>query len=121
MPVEMVSRGPSIVSGSCPTCNHPIAVGFFEGQNVHRFFCDWCGQWVTAELKDERLVLSTRDASHIPIRRDEKCPNSKCGTTWELWFNPNGAIAKPHGAIWIATGNLVKCEKCGTLAKVSLN
>ncbi len=121
MPVEMVSQGPTVVSGSCPTCSHPLKVGFRENQDALRFFCNWCGQWITAELKDEQLVVSTKDASHTPIRRDETCPNPKCGVAWELWYHPNGAVDKLHGAVFIASGNNIKCTKCGTLAVVSLD
>jgi hypothetical protein len=121
MPVEMVSRGPTVVNGECPTCKHPRPLAFYENQAVQRFSCDWCSQWVTAELKEGKLEVSTKDADHIPIRRDETCPNVKCGAPWELWFHPNRALAKSHGAVWWAGGNNVKCEKCGTYAKVSLD
>jgi hypothetical protein len=79
--------------------------------------CDQCGQWLTAELKERKLKI-TRDADQIPIRRDETCPN--CGVPWELWFYPNGELAKPHGA-WSLGGNKVRCVKCDTEAKVSLD
>lgn len=116
----MVGRGPSIEKGSCPTCNHPFGVPFYEGQNVQRFFCDRCTQWVTAELKDGKLEVSTKDASYTPIRRNEVCPNAKCKTPWELWFHQNKALAKAHGARIVA-GNLVQCNKDGTHATVSLD
>ncbi len=121
MPVKMVSLGPNFVGGSCPTCSHALNVGFYENQNVVRFSCDWCGQWITAELRNEQLAVSTKDADYAPIRKDETCPNPKCGAAWELWYHPNGAVDKLHGAVFIASGNNVKCTKCGTRAIVSLN
>lgn len=120
MPVKMVQRGPTVVSGSCPTCNHPVKVRFYENRGVGRFFCNWCGQWITAELKDGQLVVSTKDASYTPVRRDETCPNEKCGAKWELWFHPNGALSKPHGASFVAS-NHIRCNTCGTYADVSLD
>jgi predicted RNA-binding Zn-ribbon protein involved in translation (DUF1610 family) len=118
MPVGMISRGPALLSGSCPTCNDTVEVGFYGKENVQQFLCDWCGQLITAELMDGRLFVSTKGASYTPIRKDETCPN--CGAVWELWFHPNGVVRKLHGALWIASGNNVKCAKCGTLAVVSL-
>jgi ribosomal protein S27AE len=118
MPEGVVGRGPALRTGSCPTCNGTVEMAFYEKQNVQRFFCDWCGQRITAELKDGKLFV-TKGANYTPIRKDEICPN--CGSPWELWFHPNGTVGKLHGALSIASGNNVKCAKCGTLAVVSLH
>jgi ribosomal protein S27E len=120
MPVKMTKRGLTFLKGSCPTCKHPFPVAFSESQPVKRFSCDWCSQWVTAELKEGKLEVSTKDAQgRIPVRRDETCPH--CGAPWELWFDPNGVLAKQHGTIFLASGNKVTCVQCSTEATVSLD
>jgi hypothetical protein len=116
----MTRRGPKVLEGSCPTCGHGFKAGFYDTQNVQRFFCDWCSQWITAERKGDTLDVSTKDARYNLVRQDEKCPNDDCSATWELYFNPNGALAKSHGVEFVASGNNVRCKKCGTYATVTL-
>ena len=115
----MTRRGPKVLEGSCPTCGQGLKVGFYDTQNVQRFLCGWCTQWITAERKGDTLDVSTKDASYNLIRQDEKCPNDDCPAAWELYFHPNGALAKPHGAEFVG-GNNVRCERCGTYAMVTL-
>jgi len=120
MPVELV-RKRRVEGDYCPTCQTWQEVVVPEGKDIVRFSCLHCTQWITAEISEKGVEFTTKDAEYIPKRTDEQCPNEGCPAVWELWFNPkNGALLRSYGATYLGTGNMVKCQKCGSTAKVSL-